>query len=377
MKIMLWSEFYPPYFGGIERFTEMLAAGLAGRGHEISVITSHYDQPLPSAERSGDISIHRFPFHSALQNSDLRATAKIISEVADLKRKLRPDLVHLQLQAPSAFFHAQTSAACRCPTLVTVHGEFKECRAAANTLLGVIFDRAAWVTAVSLAMLDDVRKVAPVTIPKSSCIYNGGEIVGEIRPASTSDEVVVLAGGRLVRDKGFDLLITAFHQVSLDAPTARLVITGDGPERANLERDAQRLGIAHLVTFTGWLPRENLDRLMALAAIVVVPSRWREGFGLYAMEAALRGLPVIATRVGALPELIESGITGILVPPEDPAALRDAILHLIRRPELRLQIGEAARKSAEVRFAADTVLDQYEALYHRLVLPQEATSKAQ
>jgi glycogen synthase len=377
MKIILWSEFYPPYFGGIERFTEALAAGLAARGHEITVITSHYDQPLPSVERSGGVSIHRFPFHSALQNNDLRATAKIISEVADLKRKLRPDLVHLQLQAPSAFFHAQTSAAWRCPNLVTVHGEFKECRAAANTLLGVLFDRAAWVTAVSHAMLDDVRKVAPVTIPKSSCIYNGGEIVREVRRAPASDEIVVLGGGRLVRDKGFDLLLTAFHQVWLNAPKARLVITGDGPERANLELDAQRLGIAHRVTFAGWVPQENLDRQMALATMMIVPSRWREGFGLYAMEAALLGLPVIASRIGALPELIESGITGILVPPEDAAALRDAMLLLIQKPELRLRIGEAARKSAEERFASGAILDQYEALYRQLVLPREDTSRAQ
>lgn len=377
MKVLLWSEFYPPYFGGNEKFAQALAAGLAGRGHEITVITSHYDRPLPDIERNGEISIHRFPFQSALKNNDLRTTARIISEVADLKRNLRPDLVHLQLQAPSAFFHAQTSGASRYPTLLTVHSEFKECRAEANTLLGAIFDRAAWVTAVSHAMLDDVRKIAPVTIPKSSCIYNGGEIASNGRLTPTSDEIIVLGAGRLVRDKGFDLLVTAFHQLSLRAPAARLVIAGDGPERADLERDARRLGIAQRVTFAGWISQEALSRQMALATIMVVPSRWREGFGLCALEAALHGLPVIAASVGALPELIESGITGLLVPPEDPAALRDAMLHLIRKPELRLRIGEAARKSAERRFAADAILDQYEALYCRLVLPRRDAAGAQ
>jgi glycogen(starch) synthase len=369
MKICLWSEFYPPYWGGIEKATQRLAIGMADRGHQVAVITSHYDQPLPDVEQAGNISIYRFPFHAALTTGDLRNTVKSLSGVTALKRKLRPDLMHLQLQAPSSFFHVQTMAAWRAPTLITIHGEFKDCRAGEDTLLGAIFESASWVTAVSHAMLDDLRKVSPKTIPKSSCIYNGGEIVDKAQRTSISEEKIFLAGGRLVYDKGIDQLITAFHQVLVQVPMARLVITGDGPERASLERQAATLGIAQRITFAGWISEHALRQQMERATLMVIPSRWREGFGLYAMEAALLGLPVIATSVGALPELVENGRTGLLVPPEDSVALRDAMLHLLHFPDLRFQIGDAARINAEARFPSSAMLGQYEALYQQLVLP--------
>ena len=369
MKILLWSEFYPPYPGGIQKATHTLAVGMAARGHQVTVVTSHYDRPLPDVEQAGNISIHRFPFHDALANGDLKSTAKSLAGVAALKRALRPDLVHLQLQAPSSFFHAQTMAAWHSPTLVTIHGEFKDCRAGENTLLGTILESAGWVTAVSHAMLDDLHQVSPNTIPKSSRVYNGGEIIGKAQRTSISEEKIILAGGRLVRDKGMDLLIEAFHQVWVQVPMARLVVTGDGPERASLEQQAARLSIADRVTFAGWISEYAQRRQMEQATLMVVPSRWREGFGLYAMEAALLGLPVIATRVGALPELLENGRTGLLVPPEDSGALRDAILHLLHSPDLRSQIGNAARMDAEARFPSSAMLEQYEALYRQLVLP--------
>lgn len=377
LNILLWSEFYPPYRGGIENWTARLALAMADRGHRIAVVTSHYDLPLADVELADGIAIHRFQFHAALADSDLRTIAKILSGVAKLKRTLCPDLVHLQLQAPSAFFHMQTTAAWNCPTLSTVHGEFKDCRAGADTLLGTVFDRSAWVAAVSHAVLDDLRHVAPGTIPKSSCIYNGAELLPAAPQPSQNGGITILCGGRLVKEKGLDLLLSAFQQVAESTPAAKLVISGDGPERASLELQAEALGISRLVRFLGWIPEESLRRQMELATMVVLPSRWREGFGLYALEAMLAGTPVIAARVGALPEVIQDGVTGLIVPREDSAALRDAILKLVHNPALRMQFGAAAKQDAEARFSLDSMIDCYEALYRRLLGPSTSVSHAQ
>jgi len=368
MKILFWSDFYPPYRGGLEKMVQTLACGFAARGCEVTVITSHLHQPLPDVERVDGVTIHRFPFHAALMANDLGGIAAILSKVAALKRSLRPDIVHLQLQAASSFFHVRTTSAWDCPTVITVHGEFGSCRAGEATLLGALFDSAAWVSAVSQAMLDDLRNIAPLTALKSSLIYNSVEPIQQPEQLPSTGQPAIFACGRHVHDKGFDLLIAAFHQLQRDMPDARLLIAGDGIERGSLERDVEKLGIAKAVKFLGWVSDEELRREMAAAAIMVVPSRWREGFGLVALEGALLGLPLVATRVGGLSEVIEDGRTGILVSPEDPAVLSDAMLQLLRSPQRRRELGEAARSSAESRFNMTSMLDQYENMYSRVLL---------
>jgi glycosyltransferase involved in cell wall biosynthesis len=176
------------------------------------------------------------------------------------------------------------------------------------------------------------------------------------------DEACVVIGvGRLVPVKGFDLLVRAFSRVLDDEPKARLVLVGDGPERLSLERLAQATGISEGVTFVG--TSEEVPRHLAASDILVAPSR-NEGQGRVLVEAMALGLPVVGTRVGGIPDVLRDGECGLLVPPENPGELAQAILALARDGELRRSYGANALRQAE-RFSLRIMESQLLALYER------------
>src|SRR5207245_5777728 len=144
----------------------------------------------------------------------------------------------------------------------------------------------------------------------------------------------------LGRLKGVDVLLRA----AATLPGLLVEVAGDGPERPGLE------AIDPSATFLGWQPR--LDDLLARWDVFALPSR-EEAFGIAALEAMAAGRPVVATRVGGLPELIEDGLTGLLVPPDDPAALAAALARLAADPALRARMGQAARERAAACFPVE------------------------
>jgi glycosyltransferase involved in cell wall biosynthesis len=155
----------------------------------------------------------------------------------------------------------------------------------------------------------------------------------------------VVAGlGRLVRIKGFDLLVEALPAVAAAVPTARLVLIGDGPERAALEARATALGVAGRLAVTGAV--DDVTPWLAVADVVAAPSR-NEGMGRALVEAMALGIPVVGAAVGGIPSVIADGECGRLVPPEDAVALARALVELGRDAGLRTRLGAAAVARAE------------------------------
>lgn len=134
-------------------------------------------------------------------------------------------------------------------------------------------------------------------------------------------EPLFLYCGRLSVEKGVEVLLAAFARLLAEMPAARLRVAGEGPRRAELERMAGSLGVAGAVTFTGWLTPDDVERELARAWALVVPSLWAEPLGLAALEAIVRGVPVLASSQGGLGEIVEHGVTGLLVPNGDDAGL--------------------------------------------------------
>jgi glycosyltransferase involved in cell wall biosynthesis len=165
---------------------------------------------------------------------------------------------------------------------------------------------------------------------------------------------ILLATSRLVRQKGIDVAIRALPLLPGEDV---LVVLGEGPERAALERVAAELGVAERVFLPGRVP--DVAAWLRRASVYVHPARW-EGFGLGVLEAMLAGLPVVAARVSSLPELVADGETGLLVPPDDPQALADAVR--AARPEL----GAAGRERARRDFSVERMAAKTAALYERL-----------
>jgi len=170
----------------------------------------------------------------------------------------------------------------------------------------------------------------------------------------------VLSTGRLVPVKGYPYLIEAVAKLRARGSAVVLLIAGDGPDRALLQAQAERLGAADCVRFLGW--RADVSSLLAGADAFALATLG-EGFGLAILEAMAQRLPVVATRVVAVPEIVQDGETGLLVPPRDPAALADALLALEREPELRRRFAAAGHRRALEHFSVARMVRDTERVY--------------
>lgn len=168
---------------------------------------------------------------------------------------------------------------------------------------------------------------------------------------------------RLHAVKGHRYFLEAAGEVLSQRPDARFLVVGDGPCRSVLEELAGRLGIAGQVTFTGFV--EDVRSLMADLDLLVISSLW-EGFGLTAVEAMALGVPVAATEVGGLPEVVLHGETGLLVPPANPAALAKSIVWLLDHPDATGEMAKKAGKAVREKFTAAVMARRTEELYRRV-----------
>jgi len=168
---------------------------------------------------------------------------------------------------------------------------------------------------------------------------------------------------RLVEQKGLLYGLRGFARAVARFPEAHYVIAGDGPLRAALEAEAARLGLAQNVHFLGW--RDDARALMAGLDVLLAPSLW-EGFGLVFLEAMALGVPVIASRVSAIPEVVIDGETGWLVPPRDPAAIGAALDDALADPSAARLRGERGRQRLVGHFSPDTMVERTLAVYRGL-----------
>jgi glycosyltransferase involved in cell wall biosynthesis len=228
-----------------------------------------------------------------------------------------------------------------------------------------------------LAVSGDVarRLEASFGIParKLRVVHNGIDPAPFERPpdrgllATLSDgarEPVVLTVARLSPQKGLDTLLAAAR----DVPDARFVIVGNGPERPALESQAQALGVSGRVSFLGH--RRDVPDLLHACDLFVLPSLF-EGLPLAVLEAMAAAKPVIASRIGGTDEAVVEGVTGLLVPPSDPAALAQAIRTVLSDPALAGRLGAAGRARLHAEFSAQRMVHAVEATYDDLLAAKE------
>jgi len=173
------------------------------------------------------------------------------------------------------------------------------------------------------------------------------------------EEIIIISLGRLSPEKGHAVLIDAFAEASRKNQQLKLILVGDGPEKASLQTQAEPLLSSGRMTMPGH--SDKVRKYLALADIFVLPSLY-EGFGLAAVEAMAAGLPVIASDVGGMPEIITDQEEGCLVKPKNPHKLSDTIINLSKAPEARLQMGEKGKARARI-FTIEKMLNSYYKLY--------------
>jgi glycosyltransferase involved in cell wall biosynthesis len=184
------------------------------------------------------------------------------------------------------------------------------------------------------------------------------------RLGATDRDMVILSMARLAPDKGLEYLITAATILVRTECQFRIVIAGDGPQRARLEELTRNLGVADRVNFLGF--REDVSDLLDACDLVVLPSL-REGLSIALLEAMAAGKPIIATSIGSHRELACQAEIARLVAPADVAALSDAILQVWGDPALRTRLGASARTLFQSHYTEERMLNSYKQLYFDLV----------
>lgn len=286
-------------------------------------------------------------------------------------RALRPDLVHTHL-VHADVYGALAAARSGAALVSTKHNDDPFRSGKGRYLERFVTRRATLVLCITAALARFNRDVVGLPASKLRVVHYGldappeawGPVGGPELPTGTP---VLLAVCRLVPQKGVDVAIEALARVREGHPDAHLVVLGEGPLRPELSGLAAQLGIADAVSFPGrvgdvawWLRR---------ASVVVHPARW-EGFGLALLEAMLCARPIVASAVSSVPEIVADGETGLLVPPDDPVALADAVTSLLDDPTRAAALGEAGRARAVMELSVARMADRTVAAY------EEALSSA-
>ncbi|MBL6750788.1 MAG: glycosyltransferase family 4 protein [Nevskia sp.] len=365
MRIAYQSDGYlPDVIGGVEVFSDTLIAALRARGHEVLVLTSCIGDQPPGRYDCGGPPIYKFRFGEVLLSNRLAELSRLQNEVNSVIAAFDPDLLHVNDARASSFFMVRRGALRAMPRLLTLHSPIRPSHR--EGLLKRLVDDADRVVAVSQFVAGSAAADIPTSRGKIEVIANALP-PPRIAPAPLpSDPVVLLCLGRVIEDKGMHSAIEALALLGERARRTRLLIAGDGPYLETLQALVAARGLDERVVFTGWLLPGEVAPAINLASIVLVPSIWEEAFGLVALEAAQMGRPVIATRTGGLPEVVQDGITGLLVPPDDPAALAEAIALLIGDAQRMARMAAAASAHAGTAHNFSRFVSAYEAAYRSI-----------
>jgi glycosyltransferase involved in cell wall biosynthesis len=236
----------------------------------------------------------------------------------------------------------------------------------------------------SEAMLDRGVQTRIFGRHKATHVYNGIDVawfdreaagcVGSIRDELGIAAEVPVVGflGRLERQKGCETLVRAAPLLLKQQPQTRFIIAGDGSLSDELMRLSKQLDVAHSFHFLGW--RSDIVRQLKGFDLLAVPSLW-EPFGLSAAEAMCLRVPVVASRVDGLAEVVEDGVSGFLVPPDNPQALASAMQRVIDAPRLRASMGNAGRIRVNERFTVTRMTAAHEKLYYDIHRGRSAEAK--
>jgi len=363
MRILMLSWEYPPRaVGGLAQHVYDLTGELVKAGDEVHLITCQVPD-APELERVNGVYIYRVSSYNLATNDFLtwilqlnmamiEKAIALINDLGDL------DLIHahdwLVAYAGRVLKHAY-----RLPLIATIHAtEYGRNQGLHNDLQRYISQIEWWLTyeawrviVCSHYMEAEVEDVFQLPADKIRVVPNGvdlsryrpaAQVQGDRQRFASNQEQIIFFVGRLVREKGVDILLESIPKVLYYNPQAKFIIAGRGPAEDYLRVRAKELGVYNRIYFTGYIDAATRDFLYREAAVAVFPSLY-EPFGMVALEAMAAGTPVVVTDVGGLAEIVEHEKNGLKCYPDNPGSLADNILRLLGEPNLARRLAATAQ----------------------------------
>jgi glycosyltransferase involved in cell wall biosynthesis len=283
--------------------------------------------------------------------------------LADLLRRRKIDHLHNHFGDSSCTVAMLGSQLSGVPYSFTLHGSaiFFE---AHTWRLDEKLARARFVCCVSNFCRAQAAIFAPDHVDRFHVIHCGIEPKRLTRKEHTGTGVRMIFVGRIIRAKGIEVLLETMERLRTDHPELSLTIVGDGPDRERMEKVVADRGLGQAVQFTGSQSQDEVARNLTAADIFVLPS-FAEGVPVVLMEAMGAELPVIATYVGGMTELVDDEVNGLLVRPFDTEQLTDAVRRLVEDPELRQRLGRAGRRTVLEHFTSEVEAARLGSLFRR------------
>jgi len=367
MRILLYTHEFPPFAGGAGVYTDNLAIGLSALGHKVIVLAPKYrEEDTFDRDKKQPYKVIRM---SLPQRGVFRFILGSLYLIMNWIR-LGPNVVHVtdvgaQISTALAiiFFPLRYS--------LTVHGSeidwhFTEKRFKHRLFSPVIlyfFLRANCILCISQAVRQMLLKTLPILHNRIKVVYNAVNLnkfkfvsISETRKLQRRlgfEGPVILTVARLIPEKGHDTVLMALSRIVVEVPNIKYIIIGTGPYQECLKSLVKRLSLEKNVLFMGKISDDTLSTYYAICDIFIMVSRPGsriEGFGLVYAEAGACGKPVIASKIGGVPEVIKNGYNGILVDPFNDTEVEIAIRRLLSNPALAQKMGVNGRKRVEREF---------------------------
>jgi N-acetyl-alpha-D-glucosaminyl L-malate synthase BshA len=373
--------------GGSGVVATELATSLARRGHEVHVLSSEI--PFRLREQTGPVTFHAVETPAYPLFREPQYVLSLSTKIVNVARTHALDIIHAHYAVPhaaGAYLARQILAShgAAVPKVVTtLHGTditLVGADPSYRETVAFCIEQSDGVTAVSESLRDDtyrhLRLSSPIVVVPNflDCSRYAPmpdpALRARVCPPDRYDSLLLhVSNFRPV--KRLDAVVDVFRRVRARR-RAKIVLVGDGPERGRVEALAREAGLAEHLEILGEM--DDVRPLLSVADAFLLPSA-QESFGLAALEAMACGAPVVASRVGGLPEVLTDGLTGFLRAPEDHEGMAQAILDLLDDPSLRQRVAALARASVVDRFDEDRVVPMYEALYERLLAVPAAASR--
>jgi len=367
MKIViLVSSFPPKWLGGMEIATQNIARYLAKDGNEVHVVTS-LDSGLPEEIQKDNFFIHG----ASYPKIKILGTIIFWIKCFFLIKKINPEIVHSQtIQMGSPSFLAKKFWGI--PYIVYCRGsdvyfpwKFKK------IISKMVFNSADAI----IALTDDMRNELKKYCKKDIIVIPNGIDLEKFKGFSKQavrdkfkihfNKKVILFVGNLRSVKGIDYLIGAMNSIKEKVPEAVLLLVGDGEQKKELEEMVKHLNLEENIIFSGKVLNKYIPEYMSASDIFVLPSL-SEGFPMVILEAMASGLPIVATKVGGIPEVVKDGENGLLVEPKNSKQIAEKVLLLLENNELREKISNNNIEKAK-EYSWRNTIDKIEKIYSEVM----------